>query len=295
MASNLPRLFPLLTPGFFLLSVASERPLVRLQVRGHNHVHSLPEHPSDGVRRGSDLGADLVEQSDEGARVRVVRWCSALTRWNKKVIDNIIWRCHGYGRCGSLEACWWWLWLLLLWWLWLCSLELWWYCWLLWLLLLWLLYLYLLYRLGPKLKNGWCWRWRNKSRGSPLGDNPGSSLPHNRSRRWWHCGSRCHHWIRLETTIVITSFIIIISEPIAEDSHRGNRTIVSAAIATNLIKLKPPEVLLEAAMVLAGWVPALAQRQILVRIAVVECGDDLQGVLLLGNRTATTLGAQRFG
>lgn len=77
-----------------LPSIASDRSLllqllVSLQVRRDEHIHSSAEHPGKDIGRGRQLVTDLVEQANDGARVRIGRK-SALTGWNKKVIDNII-------------------------------------------------------------------------------------------------------------------------------------------------------------------------------------------------------------
>lgn len=68
----------------------------------------------------------------------------------------------------------------------------------------------------------------------------------------------------------------------------------TVAVATDLVELKAADVLLESAVVLARRVPAFAQGLVLVRVAVVQRGDDLQGVLLLGGGATAALGAQRF-
>lgn len=74
-----------------------------LQMRRHQDIHRPPEHSSDGIGRRCQLVPNAVEQTDEGARVRVILVVvgrpetSALAGWDKKVIDNII----GSGHDGA--------------------------------------------------------------------------------------------------------------------------------------------------------------------------------------------------
>lgn len=59
-------------------------------MRRHDDIHRPLEHSGDGIGRGRQLVAELAEQTDDGTRVRIGRQSSALTGWDKKVIDNII-------------------------------------------------------------------------------------------------------------------------------------------------------------------------------------------------------------
>lgn len=66
-------------------------------MRRNEHIHSSPEHSGEDIGRSRQLVANLVEQANDGARVRIGRK-SALAGWNKKVIDNIIRSGHGAGK-----------------------------------------------------------------------------------------------------------------------------------------------------------------------------------------------------
>lgn len=70
------------------------------------------------------------------------------------------------------------------------------------------------------------------------------------------------------------------------------RTFV--AVATDLIELHSLEVILEPTVIFAGLIPSFPEGLILFRVVVVQGGDDLQSVLLLGGGTASTLGTERF-
>lgn len=79
------RQHPLLRPK------APERPLVGLDVRGHDHVHRLPQHPGDGVGRGGQLVPNLVKQPhDRTLRSTAILLRVLLAGRDKKVIDYIV-------------------------------------------------------------------------------------------------------------------------------------------------------------------------------------------------------------
>lgn len=71
-------------------------------------------------------------------------------------------------------------------------------------------------------------------------------------------------------------------------------TTVAVSVAPDLVELNTAQVLLEPAVVLAGRIPAFTQCLVLVRVAVVQRGDDLEGILLLRGRAAAALCAQSF-
>lgn len=101
-----------------------------------------------------------------------------------------------------------------------------------------------------------------------------------------------HHYQWWSRPIVTTT---VLYHRVSIVTARGCLAAIRCSISANLVELQSPKVVLEAPMILAGRVPAFAQRPILVRIVKIQPGDDLQCILLLDRRTAGTLGPQRFG
>lgn len=63
---------------------------MRLDVRGHDHVHRLPQHPGDGVGRGGQLVPNLVKQAHDRTLAAIILLRVLLAGRDKKVIDYIV-------------------------------------------------------------------------------------------------------------------------------------------------------------------------------------------------------------
>lgn len=83
------------THSSWLASIASDRSLllllqllVVLQVRRHEHIHCSPEHAGNDIGRGRQLVTDLVEQANDGARVRIGRKSAKSVRSGSRRYDT---------------------------------------------------------------------------------------------------------------------------------------------------------------------------------------------------------------